>query len=134
MDAKELVKKHEGLRLKPYKCTAGKTTIGYGRNLDDKGISELEAEFLFNNDFHDAQRDLAGIFDHFWEWHKDVQSAMTSMMFNLGKTRFLKFKKMILAGRAGDWGRMVEQIRRSLYAKQVPSRAEEICNLISEST
>jgi lysozyme len=35
----ELVK-DEGLRLKPYKCTAGKTTIGVGRNLDDVGISK----------------------------------------------------------------------------------------------
>ena len=30
---KQLVR-HEGLRLKPYRCTAGKLTIGYGRNLD----------------------------------------------------------------------------------------------------
>ena len=25
----------EGLRLKPYRCPAGKLTIGVGRNLDD---------------------------------------------------------------------------------------------------
>jgi hypothetical protein len=25
--------RHEGLRLKPYRCTAGKLTIGIGRNL-----------------------------------------------------------------------------------------------------
>jgi len=29
----------EALRLKPYRCTAGKLTIGVGRNLDDRGIS-----------------------------------------------------------------------------------------------
>ncbi|MCP4280350.1 MAG: lysozyme, partial [Alteromonas sp.] len=33
----QLIAQHEGLRLKPYKCTAGKITIGYGRNLDDNG-------------------------------------------------------------------------------------------------
>ena len=29
------IKRHEGFRSKPYKDTVGKTTIGYGRNLDD---------------------------------------------------------------------------------------------------
>ena len=33
----------EGIRLKPYLCPAGKTTIGVGRNLDDVGITEAEA-------------------------------------------------------------------------------------------
>ena len=30
---------HEGERLFPYKCTAGRLTIGVGRNLDDRGIT-----------------------------------------------------------------------------------------------
>ena len=47
---KERIKKSEGLRLKPYKCPAGKTSIGWGRNLEDNGISKEEAEFLLNND------------------------------------------------------------------------------------
>lgn len=38
--------KHEGLRLKPYRCPAGKLTIGIGRNLEDKGITEKEAVML----------------------------------------------------------------------------------------
>lgn len=36
----------EGLRLKPYLCTAGKRTIGIGRNLDDKGLNADEARQL----------------------------------------------------------------------------------------
>ena len=44
--AKSSLRAHEGLRLKAYQCTADKTTIGYGRNLDDKGISNEEAELF----------------------------------------------------------------------------------------
>ena len=40
--------RHEGLRLKPYRDTAGKLTIGVGRNLDDVGVSEAEAFALLN--------------------------------------------------------------------------------------
>ena len=47
---KEQLVRHEGLRLKPYRCTAGKLTIGIGRNLDDCGISKTEAYVLLEND------------------------------------------------------------------------------------
>jgi len=50
----ERVKVHEGLRLKPYRCTAGKLTIGYGRNLDDRGISEEEARRFLDWDLREA--------------------------------------------------------------------------------
>jgi lysozyme len=46
----DLIKTHEGLRLNVYQCTAGKNTIGYGRNLDDNGISKDEADFMLRND------------------------------------------------------------------------------------
>lgn len=36
----------EGLRLKPYRCTSGKLTIGVGRNLDDNWLSAAEIKRL----------------------------------------------------------------------------------------
>ena len=41
---------HEGLELKPYKCTSDKLTIGIGRNIEDIGITEEEARYLLQND------------------------------------------------------------------------------------
>jgi lysozyme len=46
----DVLKRDEGLRLKPYQDTVGKWTIGYGRNLDDRGISKYEAEAMLRND------------------------------------------------------------------------------------
>ena len=57
--------KHEGLRLKPYHCPAGKLTIGIGRNLEDKGITEKEAVMLLENDIHECIEDLKTIFQGF---------------------------------------------------------------------
>ncbi len=42
----DLIKRHEGLSLKPYMDSRGFLTIGYGRNLDANGISKSEAEYL----------------------------------------------------------------------------------------
>lgn len=40
--AEKLLAKHEGCKLKPYRCTSGYTTIGYGRNVDLLGFSTHE--------------------------------------------------------------------------------------------
>ena len=39
-DVFKFTKLAEGLSLKPYRCPAGKLTIGYGHNLEANGISE----------------------------------------------------------------------------------------------
>ena len=41
---------HEGLKLKPYHCSANKLTIGVGRNIEEVGITESEAMYLLEND------------------------------------------------------------------------------------
>ena len=53
------LKRDEGVKLNPYKCTAGKLTIGVGRNLDDVGITEEESDMLLKNDLcvHDGNQD-----------------------------------------------------------------------------
>ena len=85
------LKRHEGLRLKPYKCTANKTSIGVGRNLDDIGISEKEAEILLLNDIEEAKRQLAAHFP----WTADLDevrlAALINFTFNVGIGTVSKF-------------------------------------------
>ena len=52
---------HEGLRLKPYKCTAGKITVGVGRNLDDVGITEEEAMMMLHNDMVTTVKEIVKV-------------------------------------------------------------------------
>ena len=44
--------RHEDLRLKPYLCTAGKLTIGIGRNLDERVVSQKEAYAILERDIY----------------------------------------------------------------------------------
>ena len=53
-----LLRRHEGVRLKPYRDTVGKLTIGVGRNLDDVGITPDEATVLLRTDI---DRTAAGL-------------------------------------------------------------------------
>ncbi len=88
---------HEGLRLKPYHCPAGKLTIGIGRNLEDKGISEKEAVMLLENDIEECIADLEIVFQGFDLLPEAAQLVLVDMRFNLGPGRFRHFKKMIAA-------------------------------------
>ena len=48
--AVDLLKVHEGYRQYPYDCTEGLNTIGYGRNLESRGLTEIEASYLLHCD------------------------------------------------------------------------------------
>jgi len=126
----EMIKRHEGLRLFPYKCSAGKITIGYGRNLDDKGITKREAEELLWSDIQEAAQNTMSIFPQFYTYTIARQNALIDLMFNLGKTRFLKFKKMIAAVKEEDWTEAAKQAKDSQWHNQVGGRALDIEDML----
>ena len=135
METSEYIKLNEGLRLFPYKCSTDKLTIGYGRNLDDNGISKEEADFMFENDIEDAQASLYEIFtESIFKHHlsRNRQAVLTDMMFNLGKTRFSKFKQMIQAIKNNNFDEAARQILDSRYAVQVPNRANRNASMMEE--
>ena len=126
----ELLVKHEGLRLKPYYCTAGKLTIGIGRNLTDVGISEPEAYMLLDGDIRSATAAVSNVFPHFWRYSDNRKNAIIDMLVNLGLGRFLGFQKFIAAVKVEDWLTAEVEMLDSLWATQVPERAKEDAALI----
>ena len=114
------IKEHEGLVLKPYKCPAGKLTIGYGHNLEDNGLSKTACEFILHEDIDEAIKNLYAVFTRdFFNTLKDNQKiALIDMMFNLGMSRFLTFKKFILAVKQRNFDRAsVEIIHSKAYTQ-----------------
>lgn len=116
---KQLVK-HEGLRLKPYVDSVGKTSIGVGRNLDDNGISQDEAFMMLDNDIKRARQELMQ-FEWFHELDPIRQETLIELNFNLGLPRFLTFKKMIAALEEEDYHCAATELLDSKWALQVGS-------------
>lgn len=123
----------EGVRLKPYACTAGKQTIGIGRNLEDVGITTKEAHQLLDNDidrvFLELDRNLP-----WWKTRTDpAQRAMANMAFQLGISGLLAFKKMLACLQAGDYEGARTHALDSKWAKSdTPARAERVAALFVE--
>ena len=123
--------RHEGLRLKPYRCTAGKLTIGIGRNLDDRGITQKEAYALLENDIRDCEQQLLDeIPDVFTGLDEVRQSVLLNMCFNLGIKGLLGFKNTLGFISVGDWERAANGMLASKWAKQVGMRAIELSEMM----
>ena len=117
---------HEGLELKPYRCTADKLTIGVGRNIEERGITEDEARYLL-------QTDIMIVEDELLEKKPEVagldsvrQRVLVDMGFNLGIPTLMKFQNMWTAIEDENWEEAADQMMDSKWARQVGRRAERL--------
>lgn len=120
----------EGIRLKPYLCPAGKTTIGVGRNLDDVGITEAEAMTLLDDDVARVTAQLAKALP--WLQGNNVQRAIGNMTFQMGLAGVLKFKKMLSALQVKDYTTARREALNSAWARQTPQRAKRVTDLMKD--
>lgn len=128
---KEQLVRHEGLRLKPYRCTAGKLTIGIGRNLEDCGISQAEAYVLLENDIQNCEKQLLDEIPEIYNTLDEVRkSVLLNMCFNLGIGGLLGFNNTLSFIVAGDWERAANGMLASKWAKQVGMRAIELSEIM----
>lgn len=123
----------EGLELKPYRDSVGKLTIGIGRNLDDKGISESEARMLLANDVDDAWRDLDNNCPWWTTMPEPAQAALLNQCFNLGWPRLSTFKKMLAALERGDYHGAAAEAEDSKWFRQVGERGKRVADLYRDS-
>ena len=143
---------HEGLELKVYKDTLGIDTIGVGRNLEDRsitdgelmhmnllreeiytnGITEKDARFLLGNDIDIVERELLDAHPCL-ERLDDVRiRVLLDMAFNLGVPRLRKFKNMWAGIHEGDYIRAGDEMMDSRWANQVGARAVRLCKMMKD--
>jgi lysozyme len=115
---------HEGLRLFPYTDTTGNLTIGYGRNLNGKGISTAEAAILLSDDLTDVRMEAES--QAWWSvvQNDDVRArALLEILFNLGLVGLNGFVKALAYICTGDFADAANEFRSSEWATQVGQRA-----------
>ncbi len=129
MDVYQLIKRHEGLRLKPYADSEGHLTIGYGRALNITGISTEEAETMLQHDVADAAGELSHL-----SWFRSLdevrRAALIDMTFNLGWSKLLGFTHFLAAIERGEFEAAAKEMLNSEWAKQVKDRALELAEMV----
>jgi len=122
----EQLKVHEGLRLKPYRCTAGKLTIGYGLNLEDRGITKFEAELLLNHDVSGIIMQLCEAVDGWHCLNEARKAVLVNMAFNMGVAGLMKFKKTLGYIRLKMYSEAGVEMLDSKWSDDVGDRALEL--------
>lgn len=129
-DLIEQIIRHEGLELKPYRCTSNKLTIGIGRNLDDVGITEDEAKYLLMNDLARIAKQVAKMMP----WSADLSppryNALLNFVFNVGIGTAMKFENAMAALKVSDFDTAAAELLNSRWSTQVGKRAQELAEQI----
>lgn len=121
-----------GSRFRLFKDTQGNWTIGWGRNIGARGISEEEADFLLGNDINDAQHDLSRVFPWFQRLDSVRQCAMVEFGF-IGIEKLLGFEKALRAMAVGDYATAADEFYDSNLPKPGqwgPQRTARVCAMI----
>lgn len=126
MNLLEQLKRDEGLRLTPYKDAVGKLTIGYGRNLDDVGISTEEANSLLLNDVERTTNDLSKNLPWIGQMDMVRQAVLLNMAFNIGIHGLMGFKKFLALCEAMSYTDASEEMLNSKFAEQNVARAHRL--------
>lgn len=128
--ALELLKKHEGFRRFPYRDTKGVETIGYGRNLRSRGLSESEASTLLQNDIDDAEIALSASLPWFNDLNTQRQAVLLDMAVNLGVVGLLKFTTFLNLCAEGRFDEASIDGLATAWAHEVKGRATELMSIL----
>lgn len=117
----------EGRRQFPYTDTLGNVTIGVGHNLTGKGLPGQIIDALLAYDIAEVQTSL----DQRLPWWRDLDEvravAIADLCFNIGITGLLTFTDTLALMNSGDWPRVADHLRASLWYREVgPIRGEKI--------
>lgn len=132
---------HEGCPVGPnrkpklYQCPAGKWTIGFGWNIEDRGIPWDIAEQLLDIAMADAEADARScVSPRAWErMNPTRREVLQEMAFWMGRRGLLGFRKTLAAIEAGDWDTAAGEMFDSKAAREYPSRMVSLCNLMRDS-
>jgi len=130
------IKIFEGYSSTPYVCPAGKWTIGYGYNYEDRGFSvenltelllngfsEELADQLLRDDVAECVQVLGRLLTFYHTLNEPRQAVVVDMIYQLGLAGFQKFRKMIKALESGDFEQTALQMQDSKWFKQSGRRS-----------
>lgn len=129
-DLINILETDEGFRQFPYRDTKGFLTIGFGRNLDKRGISKEEAYYFLENDVNDVEREFSALFPPYKDLCDTRKIVLLSMGYNLGVPKLMGFKKMLRAIEKQDFHEAAKEALDSKWHKDVGARAERLAYLL----
>ena len=89
-------------------------------------VDEIRVNEVFEQDIQVTVDECKILFVDWTNLPEEVKLITANMMFNMGRPRLSKFKKMIQAIKDGDWLEAGNQMQDSRWYKQVTNRADRL--------
>ena len=142
---------NEGIRKDVYKDTKGNKTIGVCFNLEDtsnqvaldalglnrdelkagtRSLTDREVNELYKYSSMRAVKDAIAFDPNLQSRPANVQTAIIDMSFNLGLNKLKKFEKMKEALDANDYNKAADEMKDSLWFKQVKDRGPRMVKIM----
>ena len=138
----EQLKIDEGVVYEVYHDHLGLPTFGVGHLVLETDpeygkpvgtpVDEDRVKECFEKDLDTAISECEVLYEDFGDWPDEVQQILVNMMFNMGRTRLSKFKKMHAAIIKEDWKTAAVEGRDSRWHKQVTNRAERLMTRLEQ--
>jgi lysozyme len=133
----------EGIVNEIYKDHLGYDTFGVGHLILESDpeygqpvgtdISPERVADAFDHDLDIAISECETLYGAAWFYlPEEVQEILVNMLFNMGRPRLTKFKKMNSAIEAGDWKTAAVEGRDSRWYNQVGARAERLMGRLEQ--
>lgn len=113
----------------------GQPTVGVGRNLAGRGITQAESRYLLANDIADVQREAV----RQWPWYSGLpgaaKQALLHMLFEMGMPRLLGFHDMLAALSENRFTDASAEALDSDWARDdvSPERSAHVANLYNQA-
>lgn len=128
-NARKMIMKDEGWKPKPYQCTEGVWTIGFGTNITR--ITREEGEALLDLRLNKIiEYDLPLLSEDLGYLNKARIIVLINMIYQLGLRGVKKFKKMRKAIGAGDFKRASIEMLDSKWRRQTPNRCRRLAKIM----
>ena len=130
-DFKALIERigvNEGFRSKPYQCSEDVWTIGHGLTW----LTKEESLHILTGRISQLHLKLLDDLDWYKDMPPEVQGVLIEMVFQIGFSGVMKFRKMIANMQEKNWKAAAEEMLDSLWAKQTPSRANRLADIVRE--
>ena len=123
-ELEQLLAADEGLRLMPYRCSAGVLSIGYGTALP---LTEEEAHLLLRHRLEKVLDQCERSFPWWAKLSPARQQVIASMGYQLGIGGLMGFRRMLAAIDAGNYRLASDEMLDSKWARQdSPGRARRL--------
>ena len=118
-----------------YKDSLGYDTIGYGHLVKagekfTQGLTEQEAERLLVLDVNQARKDVAKLQVNLPDESR-WNDFLVLMVFQLGLTKTLQFRKFLAALKSGNYATAVNEVKDSNWYRQTPNRVNDMIRAVT---